>query len=43
MIAHAKEVNINLQRMVAVGLGQQGEQRPDGDKDADVQPVPEQD
>lgn len=43
MIAYAKEVDINLQRMVAVGHGHQGEQRPDGDQDADVQPVPKQD
>lgn len=40
---HAKEDCINIQGMVAVGHGHPEEQRPDGDKDATVQAVPQQD
>ena len=40
---HAKEDRINIQGMVAVGYGQSKEQRPDGDQDAIVQAVSEQD
>jgi len=42
-VHHAKEDRINLQGMVAVGHGHPEEQRPDGNKDAIVQAVPEQD
>jgi len=42
-VHHAKEDRINIQRVVAVGYGHPKEQRPDGNKDAIVQAVPEQD
>jgi len=42
-VRHAKEDCINIQGVVAVGHGHPEEQRPDGNKDAIVQAVPEQD
>lgn len=40
---HAKEDCINIQGMVAVGHGHPEEQRPDGNQNADLQAVSEQD